>query len=67
MLRTGQMDILPITEHDRTTYEGQAISVVNVYGDALGAVILLGQDEMSSMEATLVKTTANFLGSIMED
>lgn len=60
-------NVLPIMDHMKEEYTGQAISIVNVHGDALGAVILLGHEEMSSMEATLVKTTANFLGGIMED
>lgn len=58
---------IPIVEGDEMEYQGQVISVVNVHGDALGAVILLGHDEMTEMDETLVRTTSEFLGSIMED
>jgi AbrB family transcriptional regulator (stage V sporulation protein T) len=63
----GQEHLLPVADHRGTDYEGQAISVVNVYGDALGAVILLSREPISDLEMTLVRATANFLGSIMED
>lgn len=56
-----------IVDGDEPQHAGQVISIVNVHGDALGAVILLGEDVMTEMDETLVKTTAEFLGSIMED
>lgn len=59
--------MIPIAEGVEMDYQSQIISVVNVHGDALGSVILLGEEEMSELEETLVKTTAVFLGSIMED
>ena len=64
-LETG--DVVPVAKEMKESYKGQAVSVVNVHGDALGAVLLLGQEEISPMEITLVHTTAEFLGSIMED
>lgn len=59
--------MVPIAEGVEMEYQSQIISVVNVRGDALGSVILLGEEEMTELEETLVKTTAVFLGSIMED
>lgn len=60
-------DVIPLTEKVQTEHAYEAVAVVNVNGDILGAVVLLGQDEISSMEMTLAHTTAEFLGSIMED
>ena len=60
-------DVIPLVDKAQTEYAEQAIAVVNVHGDIMGAVVLLGQDEISSLEITLVRTTAEFLGSIMED
>lgn len=60
-------EVVPVTDRMTMEYQGQAISIVNVHGDALGAVVLLGEEDMSELEATLVRTTAGFLGSIMED
>ena len=60
-------DVIPLVDKAQSEYSQQAIAVVNVQGDILGAVVLLGQDEISSLEITLVRTTAEFLGSIMED
>ena len=67
ILTTEKREVIPITERMKDEYAGEAIAIVNVRGDALGAVALLGHEPMSAMEATLVKTTANFLGGIMED
>ena len=60
-------DVIPLAEKVQTEHAYEAVAVVNVNGDILGAVVLLGQDEISSMEMTLAHTTAEFLGSIMED
>lgn len=60
-------DVIPLVDKAQTEYAEQAIAVVNVHGDIMGAVVLLGQDEISSLEIILVRTTAEFLGSIMED
>ena len=59
--------MVPVAKEMKESFRGQSGYVVNVHGDALGAVILLGQEEISPMEITLVHTTAEFLGSIMED
>ncbi len=59
--------IIAIAEGKKVDEGAQLISVVNVHGDALGAVILMAEDELSDLERTLVKTTAEYLGSIMED
>ena len=60
-------DVIPLVDKAQMEYAEQAIAVVNVHGDIMGAFVLLGQDEISSLEITLVRTTAEFLGSIMED
>ena len=62
-----QVSVVPIAEGVTTEHTSQVISVVNVHGDALGAVILLGDEAMTEMEETLVKTTAEFLGSILQE
>ena len=62
-----QVSVVPIAEGVTTEHTSQVISVVNVHGDALGAVILLGDEAMTEMDETLVKTTAEFLGSILQE
>lgn len=62
-----QVSVVPIAEGVATEHTSQVISVVNVHGDALGAVILLGDEAMTEMDETLVKTTAEFLGSILQE
>lgn len=59
--------VVSIVSGGTTDYASQVIAIVNVHGDALGTVILMGQEKMTELEETLVKTTAVFLGSIMED
>lgn len=59
--------MVSIVSGGTTDYASQVIAIVNVHGDALGTVILMGQEKMTELEETLVKTTAVFLGSIMED
>ena len=62
-----QVSVVPIAEGVTTEHTSQVISVVNVHGDAVGAVILLGDEAMTEMDETLVKTTAEFLGSILQE
>ena len=62
-----QVSVVPIAEGVTTEHTSQVISVVNVHGDALGAVILLGDEAMTEMDETLVKTTAEFFGSILQE
>ena len=66
-MRKKAEDVIPLVDKAQTEYAEQAIAVVNVHGDIMGAVVLLGQDEISSLEITWYARLPKFLGSIMED
>ena len=62
----GEHSYIPITT-ETPLYESEVIMPIVSEGDAIGSVVMLGQEPMQESDKTLVMTAAGFLGRQMED
>ena len=58
----GERSYIPITT-ETPLYESEVIMPIVSEGDAIGSVVMLGQEPMQESDKTLVMTAAGFLGT----